>query len=269
MRWPPLTRDQLRGVQTQRRRGSKSRAIGRGPQPRRPAPPNLLDFRLAKILAGGAQKGADIAVGPRSPDFDPLARREGRAGRSGIGGSRCEAARAPVRRSVTGAGRLRPRGERRGSGLGGQRETRGRARLSCLGRGLSSGLPLTRSGDAVGSVTARHVVSAANSRGDMTIGMPLSRGVLVFRSLARSSSEDRLRDLHSPIESASVSLRHQPSRPAQASDVPPISRRPVILLQNRCCHSCRVAPTEKSPSDAVDSVDIVHKAERRSPSPRP
>jgi hypothetical protein len=82
MRRLPLPRNHLHGA-NQRRRGSKSRAVGRGPQPHRPAPPNLLDVRFAILLAGGAQKGADIAVGPRSPDFDRLARREGRARRSG------------------------------------------------------------------------------------------------------------------------------------------------------------------------------------------
>lgn len=48
-------------------------------------------------------------------------------------------------------------------------------------------LPPTRSGVAIGSITARHIALAASSRGDMTFGLPLSRSFL---------ASDRLRSLH-------------------------------------------------------------------------
>lgn len=144
-------------------------------------------------------------------------------------------------------------GEHRGSGLGGQLATRTRGPRSLPRSPSLSRLIDPKEDCAVAAMATRHTLIAANSAACATSEMPVA---FVARSTRLRVLLDRpQRDLHFPLETASVSCRHQPSRPLQVSDVSAISRHLVVLLQNRCCHSCRVAPTEKTTDAPVDNVD--------------
>jgi hypothetical protein len=109
-----------RAIRTSRLRTAATPARAASPPLRTIGPDRARAYLFCPDLHGSHEKGGDIAVAPRSPDFDPSALpRRGWPSDLVSAARSAKAARAPgFAFSVTGAGRLHPEG-RRGSGLGG------------------------------------------------------------------------------------------------------------------------------------------------------
>ena len=172
-RWPRrLSRDRPRNGRSAKRASANRILRHHGGEPTRPAKRGRHCCRppVAGLRSAGPPRGADPPI---------WFRRQPVQGRVGA----CPAVGHRGRSSALSK-------ERRGSGLGGQRETRASSPFVPWSWSVLRRCRSQRSDHAIGSVTARHLASAANSRGDVTMNAS-SRGVL---------GSDRLRGLHAKID---------------------------------------------------------------------
>ena len=172
------------------RRGSKSRVVGRGfsrAGRRRLMRSISASLKSCRRRGGACKKGPTLLSAPGCRTSIGSAQpARGRAGRSGFGGSRFGTARAPGRRSVTGAGRLHPREDTAFPASAASSKCE-QARVSRFGRFLPAGA-------ASHKERRRHRVDHGPShcpgceqpRRHDIFGLPLSRSFL---------ASDRLRSL--------------------------------------------------------------------------